>query len=94
MATVSYTWVLDLAPRDNLQLSFVASASDTIAPSESSSEIVNQPVEDTLAPNDSFPLINSLSDALFFDEDASGIVRGPQTTVYITDERYIIRHDW
>jgi len=94
MATVTYTWKLDLAPKDSLQLSFISKASDTIVPSESSVETVNQSIEDQIQTTDDFPKWYALGDAIFFQEDTSGIVRGPQQTVYITDERYITRHDW
>lgn len=94
MATVNYSWVVNLAPKDNLQVAFIGAISDTISATETTQANVNQPFDEQLIPTDDFPLLNSLSDAIFFYEDQGGIVKGPQKTIYITDERYIIRHDW
>jgi len=70
------------------------SPSDSVQESEIRVGNVLQAAVDNVPVTDSTPSFGMINDAIGFVDDASGFVKGAQQTIYITDPKYIIRHDF
>lgn len=93
MALVAGVWIWDLRPTDTLTLSFVTKPTDSISANESAIGNIEQPVSEQTNVFDELPLPSPESDEILIQDDAFGFVTGVLKTIYITDERYIVKHD-
>jgi hypothetical protein len=94
MSTFSFTLSLPLTLDGFISTSFTAGATDSLSASESYGHSVQQPVDEQMPMSDAIPVFGFVNDAVTLIDDASGFVVGAQKTIYITDERFIIRHDF
>ena len=82
-----------MGPKDVFEASFRVTTSDTMSLGESTTGNVEQPSSDSISLDTDIPSIELSSDEIIVQDDAFGFVTGGQKTIYLTDERYIVKHD-